>query len=132
MDDSRPTEDTTTLKLELEFERLEREWLERRLRYEKGQAGQMRLFGGIGIVGGIIVVGFGLWDLFVEGQVAYIYLGILLLGVGAVEYWYFDRKVKAYNEAKQWYEHYRKRLLKDIVASRRRGHQKEENDQSAD
>jgi hypothetical protein len=58
--------------------------------------------------------------------------GILMFAGAAANHWYLARKVEAYNEAKQVYEHRRRQLLRDIDASRERVNEKEDHEQSAD
>ena len=129
MNDSQPNEDVATLKLELELERLDRQWLEERPRYlSRGREvtiPEAIVCGFLVVVVGIVVIGIGLSvladagrpDVTPLGTVA-IVAGTLMLGAGVVVGWYYARKAQAYNEAKESYEQRRQQLLREIEASK--------------
>lgn len=132
--DSTPAEpeDVETLKLELELEKLERQWVEEKqpyLPYENVNVPLSYFFGFIMFAGPIVVIGMGLL-VYAEGPgkgLCIIGLGILAF-VGSVVVWmYHSRKERQYKEAKQRYEDRRQQLLQDIAASKERANAEEGN-----
>jgi uncharacterized membrane protein YidH (DUF202 family) len=145
MDDSRAPEDAVTLKLEFELERLDRQWLEEEQRYSASACGNVHggwirtglgpAHPGLGIVGAVIVIVFGLVlvadpAMFDVGLFAII-AGIVTLGVAGAMLWHRNRNRSAYDEARGRYEGQRQELLQAIAASRESTTAREETDRSA-
>jgi hypothetical protein len=145
MNDSRPPEDAVTLKVELDLERLDRQWLEEEQRYSASACGDVHggwirtglgpAHPGLGIVGAVIVIVFGLVLLadaamFDVGLFA-IVAGIVTLGVAGAMLRRQNRNRSAYDEARQRYEGQRQELLQAIAVSRESINAREETDRSA-
>lgn len=140
--DSSPAEDVATLKLELELEKLERQWLEERAQLAPGyshgaepSAAGAIFYGYFFVVVGIVLIGGGLTIFKDDGPVAgnpAVVVGTLIVCLGVAARWFLDRKLRQYNEAKHRYEDRRQELVQDIAASREEVNAREGNDQTAD
>lgn len=134
-----------TLKMELELERLDRQWLEEEQRYSALACGDVHggwmrtAFGpahpGLGVVGAVVVIAFGvallsLPAMFDVGLFAII-AGIVTLGIAGAMLWNRNRNRSAYDGARQRYEGQRQELLQAIAASRERANAREETDRPA-
>jgi len=133
--DLRPTEDVETLKLELELERLERQWLEEKAKLAPGyshgtepSAAGAIFYGYFFVVVGIVLIGGGLTifkdDRPVAGNPAVV-VGTLIVCLGGAARWFLDRKLRQYTEARQKYEDRRQQLLQDVAASREKANEGE-------
>ena len=122
MNDSDPNKDVTTLKLELELEKLERRWLEEKQPYlYRGQEVTVRwaVAGGLIMVAlGIVFISVGLSQLSDRERTIMgpspIVVGALAICLGLLGGAHSVRKARAYNDAKQRYEHRRRKLVADI------------------
>jgi len=145
MNDSRPPEDAVTLKVELDLERLDRQWLEEEQRYSASACGDVHggwirtglgpAHPGLGVASAVIVIISGLALLtnpamFHIGLFA-IVAGIVTLGVAGAMLRHQNRNRSAYDEARQRYEGQRQELLQAIAASRESTSTKEETDRPA-
>jgi hypothetical protein len=131
--DSHPAEDVATLKLQLELEKLDRQWVEEKqpyLPYENVNVPFSYFMGFLIFALPIFFIGWGLSN-YAEGQKpdkGLIVVGIFFL-VGSVVVWmYHSRKNRLYNEAKQRYEERRQQLLQEIAASREKANARDGND----
>ena len=135
MNDSPPPEDAASLKLQLDLERLDRQWLEEKERYraagcgDMGQGWTMMGLGpvnpGLGVIGGIVMVALGVMWLRNPGHpgnskrgLSMILGGIAMAAIAGAMLWGQCQKRREYREAKQRYESRRQELLKAIAASK--------------
>ena len=134
MNDSPLPEDVASLKLQLELERLDRQWLEEKERYGASTCGDMGggwaktglgpVHPGLGIIGGIVGIALGVMWLRDPGHSgnsnrgrSWILWGIAILAIAGAMFWGQCQNRKEYREAKQRYESQRQQLLKAIAAS---------------
>ena len=127
--ESSRAEDVGTLELELELEKLERQWLEEKhpyLAYENVNVPLSYFLGFFMFAVPIVIIGWGLLkyeEVQNSDKGAGMVVGVIVLAafllVGSVVVWmYHSRKDQLYKEAKQRYEDRREQLLQDIAASR--------------
>ncbi len=116
--DSSPAEDFETLKLQLELEKLQRQWLEQKPNLTGGYPSQAEpkvsdgiWIGTLMVVVGIVFIGVGLF-IFQSGGYSnpeqlgtgIAVVGIVLLGLGVLVGRSYVRQARKYNEAKETYE----------------------------
>jgi hypothetical protein len=134
MNDAQPNEDVATLKLKLELEKLERQWLEERSTYlvrGRVMSFPMAIGGAVfGIVIGIVAfcIGVSCLDSDPELSARMMVIATVAVGAGGVSGWYYGRKAQAYNEAKAYYDERRQQLLRQIAASKEMANTREDND----
>ncbi len=129
MNASEPNEDVEKLKLELELEKLDRQWLEERKRYlSRGQ--EVNTLTAVlpaisGILVGIYAIGTGLSGLadpdHFPDPVFLVVLGSCVIGAGVLASWYYARLALKYSDANQRYEDRRQKILQDISGAKAEG-----------
>jgi len=137
-------EATETAKLELELEKLDREWMEEKERH--GSVGTLRLLQHVTLLAmivGLVLAGYGVAVDMKHlggpgpGPVPYVcmFLGLFLVLGWAVFFLStaaHRRTIGMYNVAEQSYSYRRYRLLQDIDTNRGRANTEQENDRPAD
>ncbi len=114
---SQPGENTATLKLKLELERVERQWLQGKQRYGLAVGVPVSIFGFFCALLGIVLIAEGLS----EPKELGIWPGVMVFVIGMATGCFCAWRSKAYYHTWKKYQNRRKGILCDLVASRARG-----------